>query len=428
MKEVEEELSKVKQKVDWSLYEYHYDHDYSDYSFLHDYTKEFLEKSQNHFLEIKEMLKDNEKIISEQNIQLEEKEEEIEKLKDEISQVKEEKKEDDELSRILADLKELRESNVNLKTQLEETKRREEVVRNQLNKREESCHKMEAEVVNLRKKVEKSNTQVKFLNKSMILDEILDSQRSPNDKSGLGYNKEEISNPKKPDASPSFVKGEDRSDASLSFIKMESRYDAGPSCSKNERNTTIFKRSDQGRHLEATHTPQSKFRRETPSWMNQRKYESVFNGYCFSCNEYGHKALDCRHHGRKQIGRFNNNIRCWNCNLVGHIATHCYTMRCYSCGGYGHKSHDCWNSKRQSIRNASHNMTRRVNKTWKRKSEVPNKKDDEYISPEIDEVHNRSLVGETSNKEYSLDKDKEASGAHNSDVDDESPTKNIKKN
>jgi hypothetical protein len=88
MKEVEEELSKVKQKVDWSLYEYHYDHDYSDYSFLHDYTKEFLEKSQNNFLEIKEMLKDNEKVIFEKNIQLEEKEEEIEKLKNEISQIK----------------------------------------------------------------------------------------------------------------------------------------------------------------------------------------------------------------------------------------------------------------------------------------------------------------------------------------------------
>jgi hypothetical protein len=87
-------------------------------------------------LEIKEILKDNKKIISEQNIQLEEKEEEIKKLKNEISQVKEEKKEDDELSQILADLKELRESNINLKTQLEETKRREEVVRKQLNKRE----------------------------------------------------------------------------------------------------------------------------------------------------------------------------------------------------------------------------------------------------------------------------------------------------
>jgi hypothetical protein len=202
---------------------------------------------------------------------------------------------------------------------------------------------MEAEIVNLIKKFEKSNTQFNFLNNSMILDEILDSQRSPNDKTSLGYNKEVISNPKKPDASPSFVKSEDRFDASLSFIKREIKYDAGSSCSNNESNITTFRRSDQGRYPKATHTLQSKFRRKTPSWMNQRKYESVFNGYCFSCNEYGHKALDCRQNGRKQIGRFNNNIRCWNYNLVGNIATHCYTMRCYSCDIYGHKARDCWN-------------------------------------------------------------------------------------
>jgi hypothetical protein len=80
-------------------------------------------------------------------------------------------------------------------------------VRNQLNKKEESCHKMEAEVVNIGNKVDNSNTQINFLNNSMTLEEILDSHKSPNDKSGLVYNKEEISTPKKPDAGPSFVKG-----------------------------------------------------------------------------------------------------------------------------------------------------------------------------------------------------------------------------
>jgi hypothetical protein len=73
-----------------------------------------------------------------------EKEEEIIRLKNEISQAKEEKKEDDEPSKNLTDLKELRESYVNLKIQLEEAKRREKVVRNQLDKKEESCHEMEA--------------------------------------------------------------------------------------------------------------------------------------------------------------------------------------------------------------------------------------------------------------------------------------------
>jgi hypothetical protein len=116
--------------------------------------------NQNHILEIKENLKDNKEIISEQKIQLDnkeevikrlktkvfdltkEKEEEIKRLKNEISQAKEEeikrleneinqakeeKKEDDEQRKNLA---ELRESYVNIKVQLEEAKRREEVVRN----------------------------------------------------------------------------------------------------------------------------------------------------------------------------------------------------------------------------------------------------------------------------------------------------------
>jgi hypothetical protein len=68
MEEEEENLAKAKEKVDWSLSEYLYDHNESYYSYLHDYTQEFLEKSQKHVLEIKEMLKDNKKIIYEQEI------------------------------------------------------------------------------------------------------------------------------------------------------------------------------------------------------------------------------------------------------------------------------------------------------------------------------------------------------------------------
>jgi hypothetical protein len=145
---------------------------------------------------------------------------------------------------------------------------REEVVRNQLDKKEESCHDMEEEFVNLRKKVENSDTQNKFLNRSITLDEILDSQRSPNDKSSLGYNKEKIITTNRSDAGPSFVKDEDRSDTAPSFEKSENRYESGSSSSRNKRNTTKFRRSDHGIHPKAIHRPQSKFKRETPSWMN----------------------------------------------------------------------------------------------------------------------------------------------------------------
>jgi hypothetical protein len=93
---------------------------------------------------------------------------------------------------------------VHLKTQIEEAKRVEELLKDQINEKEESCHKLEAEVVDLRKKEEKSN---KLLNSSRILDEILESQRSPCDKSRLGYKEEathvESSTSKKHEVSPS---------------------------------------------------------------------------------------------------------------------------------------------------------------------------------------------------------------------------------
>jgi hypothetical protein len=101
--------------------------------------------------------------------------------------------------------------------------------------------------------------------------------------------------------------------------------------------------------------------------MNQRRYENIFNGYFFSYNEYGHKDLDCRHHGRKQVGRFHNTIRCWNCNHIGHIVAQCYTMRFYSCGGCGHKAYNYWNSRKHSMINASYRTTKGVNETWKKK-------------------------------------------------------------
>jgi hypothetical protein len=63
---------------------------------------------------------------------------------------------------------------VHLKTQIEKAKRIEELLKIKINEKEGSCYKLEAEIVHLRKKVEKSN---KFLNSSQILDEILEGQR-----------------------------------------------------------------------------------------------------------------------------------------------------------------------------------------------------------------------------------------------------------
>jgi hypothetical protein len=185
---------------------------------------------------------------------------------------------------------------------------------------------LEAEVLDLRKKVENSNTHIKFMNISTILDDILYSQRSPNDKSGHGYNNEvihiEAITSKKHDAGPSFSKGERKATSQASTQSKET-----------------FKRKKKGIHQESIFTPQTKFRRETPlRWTPKQMYENVFHGHFYSCNEYGHKSLDSIHYEMNDNGRFHNTLRCWRRNQVGCISSHCHTTRCYNCSGFGHKS------------------------------------------------------------------------------------------
>jgi hypothetical protein len=82
---------------------------------------------------------------------------------------------------------EVSEEIVILKIQLQEAKRREEILINQIKEKENICDKLEAEIVALRKDLEKSRTQMKFIKESETLDNILSNQRSPDDKAGLGY-------------------------------------------------------------------------------------------------------------------------------------------------------------------------------------------------------------------------------------------------
>ena len=46
----------------------------------------------------------------------------------------------------------------------------------------------------------------------------------------------------------------------------------------------------------------------------------ALNQYCFSCYEFGHKALECKSHGRRSSRRSSYSMRCWRCNYYGHIA------------------------------------------------------------------------------------------------------------
>ena len=125
-----------------------------------------------------------------------------------ISQEEEQEKTDEDSK----ELEETREVNHDLKTHLKEAKRIEEILKIQLEEKEKTIQKLEMEVVGLRKKGEKNEKNFKFKDSSIVVDKILDCQRSPLNKTGLGYKKDkeksedDIWSPKTPEASPSTSK------------------------------------------------------------------------------------------------------------------------------------------------------------------------------------------------------------------------------
>jgi predicted RNase H-like nuclease (RuvC/YqgF family) len=135
MEIIEEDLIELQKKVEDGLYEYINDHYYIDYSYLSDNTNKFLRRNQRHILKLKGILKEQEES---NKTQLEKKKEEITRLKNE----KEDIKIDDENNKSF-------ETIVHLKTEIEEAKRVEELLKNQINEKEESFHKLEVEVVDL---------------------------------------------------------------------------------------------------------------------------------------------------------------------------------------------------------------------------------------------------------------------------------------
>jgi hypothetical protein len=72
----------------------------------------------------------------------------------------------------------------NLKVQIEEDKRIEEALKEQLEEKDKIIGNLEAKIATLRKDLQKKNMQ----NNSKVLDDIINSKKSYHDKSGLGYN------------------------------------------------------------------------------------------------------------------------------------------------------------------------------------------------------------------------------------------------
>jgi hypothetical protein len=85
------------------------------------------------------------------------------------------------------DTRELEQMITKLKVQIEEDKRIEEALKEQLEEKDKLIGNLEVEVVTLRKDIQKKNMQ----NSSKVLDDIINGQKSHIGKSGLGYNQKE---------------------------------------------------------------------------------------------------------------------------------------------------------------------------------------------------------------------------------------------
>jgi hypothetical protein len=189
-------------------------------------------------------------------------------------------------------IKELEHTISDLKSQLLEANTIEEVILQQLNDKKQVCEKLEAEIKPLKSEIEKEKKGSQFENSSKILDEIINSQRSLNNKTGLGYTQDSTSTSqgsvKKPisytDALKNSLRKEDNKAKMipLKTVTHKQKSVLPTRVKHNKKNTIIIR--------------------------NPPKY--LFIGYCYSCNNFGHKPIHCKAYGkynRRNVQRHKNN-------------------------------------------------------------------------------------------------------------------------
>ena len=150
---------------------------------------------------------------------------------------------------------------VDLNLKIEEARVTEEALTKMLAKKDKENEGLKFEVVSLRKKVQENNMN----HSSQVLDQIISSQRSTYDNTGIGY-KSAVTNGC---SSSSVEKAGTKDDhEKITSKKMESER-------KEENQGSIVHRRSYGRH------------------------QNRFEGHYFFCYKYGHKASFCNSFSRK---------------------------------------------------------------------------------------------------------------------------------
>ena len=153
-----------------------------------------------------------------------------------------------------------------MESQLLDAKKVEEDLNLLLKRRIHESEKIVEEILQFRRNLNGGSIKSKFENSSRILDDILSSQRPSSDRYVLGFVKE-----KNPEIFP--VTNQEGSKKSYAEViktpaKKEGSKKVGLISQDKNRNNTTSRRPN--------------------------RYLQIFLGQCYSCNNFGHKALNCR--------------------------------------------------------------------------------------------------------------------------------------
>jgi hypothetical protein len=275
------------------------------------------------------------------------------------------------------DSKEPDEDLVLLKVELEEAKKIEEILKQQLSEKKARCESLEQEVVKTRKEMEKFqalyNQNLSSIKASEGLTTILNQQRNPKLKTGLGY--EEGSSSGKPGIEEpiKFVK----STTNDNNKPAETKEDNQPPKTSKGKGARIESEERRNNVASAERCHQQERNQFAQRRQPFSRYKEFFYGYCFYCSNFGHKAVNCSLRPRNEQLRFqrnkyfpqqrmiqpgNNPSQIANCQIKsGHIQLrrerknqqsisrqHCNNkfdllnneVECYTCHNFGHKSID----------------------------------------------------------------------------------------
>jgi hypothetical protein len=194
-----------------------------------------------------------------------------------------------------------------LKVELKEAKKIEDFLKQQLLGKKTSCKALEEEVLKTRKELEKFQAlyhqNLSSIKASEGLATILNQQRNPKLKTGLGYEEGSSSGHLGNKDFNKFVKSTTNDDNKLAEIKEDNQ---PPRRSKEKGARTEF--AEQGSNT----LPSQGNHQHGRNRFSQRRrpfsrYKEFFYGYCFYYSNFGHKVVNCSLRLRHKQLRFPRN-------------------------------------------------------------------------------------------------------------------------